>query len=235
MYWGSVRFFKHLILGTLLLAILIPTGLSIYYGVSYHRALAQIEALTSTDGNSANPNKSSKAESSEASQEAAPYQSLYPDLYVTNDFTYTDSEQKTVYLTFEDGPSSLTAKILDILGKYQVTATFFVRYKDDAASKALYQRMIEEGHSIGVLGASSDYKQIYASVDSYLADFAKTARLLKSVTGAAPDIFRFPGGSINVYNRAIYRQLIAEMTRRGYTYLTGMSAQEMLRRKGLLR
>ena len=36
------------------------------------------------------------------------------------------------------------------------------------------------------------------------------------ITGVKPDIFRFPGGSINVYNQNIYVELIAEMLRRGF-------------------
>jgi len=37
-------------------------------------------------------------------------------------------------------------------------------------------------------------------------------------TGVEPDIIRFPGGSINSYNSLIYKQLIAEVTRRGFVY-----------------
>ena len=37
-----------------------------------------------------------------------------------------DSPEKTIYLTFDDGPSFNTEKILDILDRYNVKATFFV-------------------------------------------------------------------------------------------------------------
>ena len=47
---------------------------------------------------------------------------------------------------------------------------------------------------------------------------ALLAEELQEACGVKPEIFRFPGGSVNVYNKAIYKQLIAEMTRRGYVY-----------------
>ena len=38
------------------------------------------------------------------------------------------------------------------------------------------------------------------------------------LTGVQPTVFRFPGGSINVYNQNLYTEIIAEMMRRGFTY-----------------
>lgn len=99
-----------------------------------------------------------------------------------------------------------------------VKATFFVSYKDNDSSKRLYQRIVKEGHTIAVRSADHDYNAIYDSVDAYLKDFAKTAQQIEDVTGKKPEIFRFPGGSINAYNSEIYQPLIAEMLRRGYTY-----------------
>ncbi len=44
-YWGSVRFFKHLILTVLALAILIPTALSIRFGMSLGQTKAELKQL----------------------------------------------------------------------------------------------------------------------------------------------------------------------------------------------
>ena len=148
------------------------------------------------------------------------YQSKYPSLYVDNDFIFADtSGQKNCYLTFDDGPdATCTTMILDILKEYNVKATFFVIYKNTAEAKALYKRIVDEGHTIAVHTASHNYSKIYASVDAYLNDFEKISNHIENITGVKPEIFRFPGGSLNTYNAAIYQEIIAEMIRRGYTY-----------------
>jgi len=66
--------------------------------------------------------------------------------------------------------------------------------------------------------ASHNYDKIYASVDSFLDDFDRISRQIEESTGVKPDIFRFPGGSVNGYNMAISQELIAEMLRRGYVF-----------------
>lgn len=147
------------------------------------------------------------------------YQKKYQNLYVENEFNYIETEEKVCYLTFDDGPSTEnTEKILDVLKKHNIKATFFVIYKDTEKEKAMYKRIVEEGHTIGVHTASHDYEKIYSSVDAYLEDFNKISSHIENITGVKPEIFRFPGGSINSYNGAVYMQIVAEMTRRGYTY-----------------
>ena len=41
---------------------------------------------------------------------------------------------------------------------------------------------------------------------------------IKDITGESPSIFRFPGGSVNSYNKGICKELTDEMIRRGFTY-----------------
>lgn len=148
------------------------------------------------------------------------YQTKYSGLYVENDFIFEEmNDKKVCYLTFDDGPDrNNTARVLDVLKEYDVKATFFVVYKDYKEERALYKRIVEEGHTIGVHTASHNYNKIYSSVDAYLDDFSRCAEQIESVTGVKPEVFRFPGGSVNGYNSQIYREIIAEMTRRGYTY-----------------
>ena len=235
MYFGSVRFFKHLILTVLAAMIILPLLSAIYFGINCHRLQAEVNALTQNADNRQAPSLLSQNESArgglimsyaaEASDIKAAqsdpsfsYQHAYPELYIENDFIHQAPEQKTVYLTFDDGPSALTGKVLDILKENDIKATFFIVYKDSPEAQALYKRMIKEGHTVGVHSTTHEYKDVYQSVDSYLKDFAQTATMLADVTGVKPEIFRFPGGSINVYNSSFYMETIAEMTRRGYTY-----------------
>ena len=73
------------------------------------------------------------------------------------------SSGKKVYLTFDDGPSSNTDQILDILKDYDVKATFFVVGKTDERSVKAYQRIVEEGHTLAMHSYSHRYDEIYES------------------------------------------------------------------------
>ncbi len=238
-YFGSVRFFKHLILAAAAAMIIVPTILCIHYGLAYYSLRQELasERPGSVPGSAGDPKAPGGLLSNPVAHcgfnlvyaaggesgnprasDLLSYQNKYPNLYVDNDFQYTIPDEKTVYLTFDDGPSSLTPHVLDVLKEYDVKATFFIVYKDSETAKDLYRRMVDEGHTIAVHSTSHIYKEIYRSVDTYLADFAQTAQLLESATGVRPELFRFPGGSINAYNRSVYMPIIAEMSRRGYTY-----------------
>lgn len=146
------------------------------------------------------------------------YQSLYPDMVAEFSGFAKSKNSKTAYLTFDDGPSSNTDRILDILDAYQIKATFFVACKENDENKKRLKSIAERGHTIGIHTYSHVYKSIYTSVEDYLEDFYKEYSLVYEATGIKASIFRFPGGSINSYNAALYQQLIAEMLRRNFIY-----------------
>lgn len=127
--------------------------------------------------------------------------------------------EKTMYLTFDDGPTAEnTVAVLDTLKEKNVKATFFVVGENVEKHPEVAKRIVEEGHTIGIHCYSHDYKEIYASVDAYLADFEKAYQIVYEVTGVKAQLFRFPGGSINAYNKGVYKDIIAAMTERGYIY-----------------
>lgn len=149
------------------------------------------------------------------------YKAAFPELYAWEDeaVEVVSRPQKTVYLTFDDGPSKNTGKILDILEKYQIKATFFVIGKDlSEESLNNMKRAAAEGHAIGLHTYSHDYSKIYSSVADFLADYDLLRQNLEQELGFSPTIFRFPGGSYCSYGANIRAELIDEMTRRGYTY-----------------
>lgn len=112
--------------------------------------------------------------------------------------TKTDSVQgKNAYLTFDDGPSDNTDKILDILKEKGVKATFFVVGKEGEKSRERYQRIVREGHTLGMHSYSHDYSYIYKSLENYKKDLMKLRDFLYEVTGEHPWLYRFPGGSSN--------------------------------------
>jgi peptidoglycan/xylan/chitin deacetylase (PgdA/CDA1 family) len=212
MYFGSVRFFKHLIVALVLLLIfgLAISTISLFViNGNYKDQIADMQSGTVL----AQSNKLEKQQNSLSLD----YQEQYPDMYAKL-AKVTKSELKTVYLTFDDGPSARTVEILDILKKYDVKATFFIIGKEGEKEKELLRRMTDEGHTVGIHTYSHVYNSIYDSVESYLDDFYQTYKLIEDTTGVKPEVFRFPGGSINRYSSQDYVEIIAEMTRRGFTY-----------------
>lgn len=143
---------------------------------------------------------------------------LYPEMKVSRPAKQV-STTNVVYLTFDDGPCSVTEDVLDTLKEHDVKATFFlVGNRLTEATRPIVDRIVNEGHAIGVHTTSHKYKPIYASVDAYLEDFHTTYELIHDMTGQYPKIFRFPGGSINSYNANTHTAIINEMTKRGFTY-----------------
>ena len=126
---------------------------------------------------------------------------------------------KTMYLTFDDGPSAEnTAAVLDILKAHHIKATFFLIGENVEKHPEMAKRIVEEGHTIGIHCYNHDYDKLYRSTESYLADFERAKSAIFEATGVETTIFRFPGGSINSHNKLVYREIIREMEDRGYTY-----------------
>ena len=274
LYFGSVRFFKHLILTVTALLIIVPTVMCIILAVDNAKKSAEIDRLSSyideltqssvsseessTENSTAEPSSSESNPKEEPpatdtevsalpetteSQVSAPeqttavqttsdnpdpqppqsvpvtdYTELYPELYAKRyEGEYEDSEN-TVYLTFDDGPSVLTANLLYYLRQENVKATFFVVPERTELCYSMLKEISDAGHSIGIHSASHDYEKIYASVDAFLDDYNEAYQMIVEATGKAPEIYRFPGGSINDYNSDTRNEIIEEMNRRGFTY-----------------
>lgn len=126
---------------------------------------------------------------------------------------------KTMYLTFDDGPyAENTGRVLEILKARNIKATFFLVGENVERNPDMARRIVEEGHTIGIHCYSHDYEKIYESVDSYVQDFEKAYQVIKDTTGVDVKFFRFPGGSVNAYNKAVCKDIAEEMTERGFIY-----------------
>lgn len=126
---------------------------------------------------------------------------------------------KTMYLTFDDGPSAEnTSAVLDILKERNIKATFFLVGENVEKHPEIAKRIAEEGHTIGIHCNRHEYEEIYASVDAYVADFEEAQRIVYEATGVEAKLFRFPGGSINAYDKEVYQDIIEAMTEKGYIY-----------------
>jgi peptidoglycan/xylan/chitin deacetylase (PgdA/CDA1 family) len=113
---------------------------------------------------------------------------------------------RRVYLTFDDGPSANTDRILDILAQYGVKATFFVVGKEGYADQ--YRRIVEDGHTLAMHSYSHRYNEVYASLDAYKADLTKLHDYLYELTGEDCRFVRFPGGSSNTVSTVSMWDLI---------------------------
>lgn len=129
-----------------------------------------------------------------------------------------EGQTQKVYLTFDDGPSESTARILDILKEKNVKATFFVIGQEDAESKELYQRIVAEGHTLGMHSFSHKYNVIYESLEAFSEDMAHLQSYLAEVTGVTPEILRFPGGSSNQVSNTDMKEFIRFLKEKGITY-----------------
>lgn len=123
------------------------------------------------------------------------------------------------YLTFDDGPSDNTLKILDILDSYGIKATFFVV---GTAKTEYMPQIVTRGHAIGLHSTTHNYSTIYADVNSYLADIQQISDIVYNTTGVRSNIIRFPGGSSNMvsaqYCKGIMSDLTVRMPQLGYSY-----------------
>ena len=130
----------------------------------------------------------------------------------------SDPGSKIIYLTFDDGPSKHTERLLAILDKYDVKATFFVvnyGYRDMIGKEAA------AGHSVAVHSLTHDYDKIYASEEAYFADLQAMNEIVKAQTGSYTTMIRFPGGSSNTVSRSnpgIMTRLVQAVTDAGYQY-----------------
>ena len=127
----------------------------------------------------------------------------------------------TIYLTFDDGPSVHTARLLDVLKKYNVKATFFVTGSGD---DSIILREYQEGHTVALHTFTHDYAYVYQSEENYFEDLTRIQNRVKNITGVAPTLIRFPGGSSNTISskydggQRIMSKLVKSVGDRGFTY-----------------
>lgn len=125
---------------------------------------------------------------------------------------------KVIYLTFDDGPAKNTPKLLDVLKKYNVKATFFLV---DTKFIDVAKRIAQEGHSLALHTTTHVYKEIYASEEAYFKDLRAIQQKVKDLTGQECTMIRFPGGSSNKtskFNPGIMTRLTKQVEAAGFTY-----------------
>lgn len=141
-------------------------------------------------------------------------QQLIKDIYA--------SDEKQVYLTFDDGPSrDITPQILDILKENDVKATFFVLGARVDLYPNTLRREFEEGNYIANHGYSHDYKKVYESKDTVFQEYVDCENSIKGALGNSDFnsyLFRFPGGSSGGHYESIKAEARQLFLERGIAY-----------------
>ncbi|WP_160722513.1 polysaccharide deacetylase family protein [Bacillus sp. USDA818B3_A] len=117
------------------------------------------------------------------------------------------SSQKTIYLTFDDGPSVYSGQIISLLEKYHYKATFFMVDGNIRRYQNAVKLMVQTGETVGLHSVSHNTKTFYASAASILAELAQNRNTLKEISGVDSVIMRTPYGSVP-YMTAEYREAV---------------------------
>ena len=130
------------------------------------------------------------------------------------------TNEKIVYLTFDDGPSEHTQKILDILEKYEVQATFFVVGPSYKLKNDLLKIINDNGHAIAIHSYTHQYSTIYENETTFINDFNECVTWINNVIGITPTLYRFPGGSsTTIASKAQIESIITTLGTKGYIHV----------------
>lgn len=113
-------------------------------------------------------------------------------------FIWKTSDNKAVALTFDDGPDQdYTEKILDILKKNSIKATFFLIGEKVKRYPGITQRIFDNGHSIG--NHTFTHRNLRRLTSIEIEDeLIMTQRAIEDITGCSPNIMRPPRGRFNL-------------------------------------
>ena len=123
-----------------------------------------------------------------------------------------------VYLTFNSTPGDNTEDILDVLAQHNVKATFFVVGTEEEGAAEVYQRIVKEGHTIGMHSYSNQYSSIYSSKDAFKKDYQKLSDYIYELTGKRSKFYRFPGGSGNAISNVSMTEFVNILNKEKITY-----------------
>lgn len=111
-----------------------------------------------------------------------------------NHYAGLDMPVGTFSLTFDDGPSERTLKILDILDKYNIKATFFVVSGMAKGKEWIVQEEITRGHTVGCHTVTHPLMTRLSSI-RWKQEIDQCVKDLEKITGQRVGLFRFPYGS----------------------------------------
>lgn len=142
--------------------------------------------------------------------------------YMSEISNLTKQKEKIAYLTFDDGPSLVTHKILDILEKENVKASFFVIGKSVEFHPEIVKRAYKEGHYIANHTYSHNNTILYKSSESFTNEIKKTDIAIGKAIGVedySSLIFRFPNGFMSSQYKAKKKEMAKLLSQMNYSYI----------------
>lgn len=206
-----VKRIKRIIVGTAIVLLLLPTIMCLFLLVKVHSLEKQIDTITKVSNSDVVKAQEKETQTTKKPEKTS---TVKPTAKPTD-----DTNRKKVYLTFDDGPGSQTGKILEVLKKNHVKATFFVTGKEDASSKKMYQRIVKEGHTLAMHSYSHIQDVIYDSKEAFEKDLKQINRCLYEATGVHTKFYRFPGGSSTQNTSLPIQNFIDVLNKNHYLYL----------------
>ncbi|HSZ71676.1 MAG TPA: polysaccharide deacetylase family protein [Cytophagaceae bacterium] len=109
-------------------------------------------------------------------------------------YSHADIKEKQIALTFDDGPSEHTVKVLDFLKNYNVKATFFLIGKQIESNSDVLKRIVEEGHQIGNHTYNHSKATGFYRPDQLHKELQATNSVVREQVGITMRLFRPPFG-----------------------------------------
>lgn len=198
---------KKVLLGVFVLIIGV---IFLLFGLSFYRSYSENQAILLAQ--QAEEERIAQEEEQRLlaeQQEAARLESIKEQLATGN----YNEDLKVAFLTFDDGPAENSNAVLDVLQQYDAKATFFTNGRNSEEANLIYQRIVNEGHTLGNHTWNHDYGNYY-NLDSFLNDITSLDNYQEQVTGTETlKVFRFPGGS--TMTNSTFTNAVREL---GYNY-----------------
>ena len=176
----------------------------------------QVTALVETGVSAGNVISDTQAVDEQALDEES-YANVVTGIDTEDNFA-AEGDVHNVYLTFNSVPGDNTNDILDVLAQHNVKATFFVVGSEEEGTAEVYQRIVNEGHTIGMHSYSNQYSLIYASTNAFKEDYVKLSDYLYGLTGTRSKFYRFPGGSGNEISNVNMAEFVHILNQEQITY-----------------
>lgn len=109
--------------------------------------------------------------------------------------------EREVAITFDDGPVENTLKILEILDKYKVKASFFCIGKNIEANPEIFKLLLKKGHFVGNHTYTHTRKMGFLSTHKLIEELQSCDEIMQRIGGVTPLTFRPPFGIINPKTR----------------------------------
>jgi peptidoglycan-N-acetylglucosamine deacetylase len=114
--------------------------------------------------------------------------------YFMNSYCKGDVKKPQIAITFDDGPNEDTPKVLEILEKYKVPATFFCIGRNLAGREDVVRSMVSRGHLIGTHSFQHHWSFPLQSPEKIAAEIRLSQETIVHIIGRKPLFFRPPFG-----------------------------------------